>query len=219
VAGTQWWIDTAGVTHVGPRLGGSVTSDFTVESFHGAPGTLSIATEDPAAWTPGTTFSSPTVAQQTIASVRHVFTEGGKSRLEVMVSGGNDRWIEDIREMIRQEVAASLPYAHTYEYVVIATDAVTIDALPVDQSRGLPPVTGLQLTAGLGALACEGSHIGIGFYDGNPGKPFLAGSAGLFSSFVTAFFDWFPSGVVGDAVALKTILLAWSVANGYVPLP
>ena len=86
VAGPLWWIDGTGTTRIGPRSSPAVASEFTVESFEGAPGTLRIATEDHASWIPGATFSGPTVAQQTVGSVRHTFGGDGIARLEVMAT-------------------------------------------------------------------------------------------------------------------------------------
>jgi len=177
-AGSQWWVDSGGVTHIGPRPSSAITSAFTVESFSGASGTLRIATEDPASWAPGNTFSSATVATQTIASVRHVFGADGVARLEVMTSASNDRWIEDIRELIRQEIAASVPYAHEYEYAVTASSGSSFDAFPVDPTRGVPPLTGVPYRSGVpggSAMLAPGTHLTIGFLDGNPGKPILRG--------------------------------------------
>ncbi|MGA7122810.1 MAG: hypothetical protein WBY94_22105 [Polyangiaceae bacterium] len=179
VAGQQWWIDAAGVTHVGPRPSMAISSPFTVEEFHGSSGTLRIATEDPASWLPGSTFSSATVATQTIASVRHVFGADGVARLEVMLAGASEPWIESIRELIRQEIAGSVPYAMTYDYVVTATTGSTIDALPADPTRGAPPLTGVPFRCGVpggSATLTPGTHVGIAFLDGNPGKPVLAGA-------------------------------------------
>jgi hypothetical protein len=177
-AGSQWWIDSGGVTHVGPRPSTAITSAFTVEAFSGASGTLRIATGDPASWVPGNTFASATVAQQTIASIRHHFGPDGRARLEVMTSATNDRWIEDIRELIRQEVSASVPYAQSYEYVVTASSGTSIGALPVDPTRGVPPLTSVPYRSGVpggSATLTPGTHVCIGFLDGNPGKPALLG--------------------------------------------
>lgn len=212
IAGEQWWIDPAGVTHVGPRGPSSITSDFVVEEFSGASGRLRIATEDPASWQPGATFSSATVAPQTIASVRHVFADSGIARLEVMVSASNDRWFEEIRQMIRDELAASMAYARIWEYQVVDTDGIEIQALPVDQTAPVPPLTGLQLSGGLGALPALGSRIAVGFLDADPAKPVLLGSEGLLASFVQQFLTWVPVPNDGGA-ALKTLLTAWQAQN------
>ena len=212
VAGTQWWIDSAGVTQIGVRPSGSVSSAFTVLSFQGAHGDLLIATEDPASWAPGATFSSATVTQQTISSVRHEFRDDGVARLHVMV-GSSDDWLDTIREMVRQEMAASLPFAQVYDYVVTRGSA-TVDALPADPTRGVPGVTGVPYrsgTPGGSATLAPGTHVGIGFLDGNPGKPVLMGAidgtAPITESIgVTATLQ------LGDQSAQPLTPAAWSAA-------
>jgi hypothetical protein len=82
----SWWVDPNGVTQVGPRSSAAITSDFTTETFTGASGLLSIGTEDPVSWMPGSTFSSPQVSQRTIKSVRHELSADGRARLQVMAA-------------------------------------------------------------------------------------------------------------------------------------
>lgn len=215
VAGKNWWVDNNGVTQIGPRPGGTVTSDFTVEEFRGAHQDLRIATEDPGSWAPGVTFSSATITQQTVSSVRHEFGQDGIARMWVTV-GSSDGWLDAIRELIRQEVAASLPYAQVYEYQVAVAAGGQVSALPVDPSHGAPPISGLQVSGGVGTLNANGGKVLVGFLDGNPGKPYLAGNEGLFASFVENFLQWTPIPMDGGA-ALKLLITAWMTANGVLP--
>jgi len=90
-----------------------------------------------------------------------------------------DRWLGSIRELVRQEVAATVPYAGLKEYVVTASNGSTVDAVPADPTRGLPPVTGIPILSGIpGAKVTPavGSHLAIGFLDFNPAKPFVLGA-------------------------------------------
>jgi hypothetical protein len=89
-----------------------------------------------------------------------------------------DRWLASIREIVRQEVAALLPYSGLFEYQVIASNGLTVDALPVDTTRGLPPVQGIPIRTGLAGATCQptpGAHLAIGFLDQNPVKPYVLG--------------------------------------------
>jgi hypothetical protein len=89
-----------------------------------------------------------------------------------------DRWLASIREIIRQEVAARLPYSGVFDYQVVFSNGSTVDALPVDTSRGLPPVQGIPIRTGIAGASCEptpGSHLAIGFLDQNPTKPYVLG--------------------------------------------
>lgn len=85
LAGPLWWVDSSGVTHVGSRPGGSIGTPFQVINFDGARGIATVATEDPASWLPGTTFSNNVLSTQTIASVRHELAGDGVARMQVTV--------------------------------------------------------------------------------------------------------------------------------------
>ena len=82
--GDAWWTDPTGVVQTSARPPTPITSPFTVESVHGASGRYLVATETPADWIPGATFTGPT-ASGTVNLVRHVLSESG-FRTEIMVS-------------------------------------------------------------------------------------------------------------------------------------
>jgi hypothetical protein len=88
LAGALWWIDPSGVTQIGPRPATAITSPFTVAAWSGSSGSFEIATEDPASWMPGATFSSDTVTPtQTVSSVRISSGNDGVMRLRVLSTG------------------------------------------------------------------------------------------------------------------------------------
>lgn len=85
LANPLWWVDSNGVTQVGPRDTSTITSDFQVESYSGGKGKFTISTEHPKDWQPGRVFSNFTVTEpKTIGLVRHSIQNDGKSRLEVL---------------------------------------------------------------------------------------------------------------------------------------
>jgi len=87
VVGRAWWIDAAGVTHIGARPTTTVASAFQVANYNGAHGAYQIATEDLAAWQPGAQFSNaliPTVA--TVSSMTVHAEKKGKLRIEVLAA-------------------------------------------------------------------------------------------------------------------------------------
>jgi hypothetical protein len=71
-----------GVTHVGPRDVGAITSVFTAVWVDQPGNIVRIATENPADWLPGKTYASPQV-QGTIDRVQH-WIDAGKFRTEVV---------------------------------------------------------------------------------------------------------------------------------------
>jgi hypothetical protein len=86
IAGPIWWIDSSGVTQVGPRPAPIIRSPFEVENYDGGRGELVVSTEDYASWIPGALFSGPTIPTQLrIATVRHEIDNSGKARMHVLV--------------------------------------------------------------------------------------------------------------------------------------
>ena len=93
-----------------------------------------------------------------------------------MSTPASDRYAESLRELVRAEIASQLPFAFVWEYQVIAATPTTIDATPVQAGAPVPPLTGIPTLTGIAGGSCTpvpGTHVGIGFLDGNPGKPRL----------------------------------------------
>jgi hypothetical protein len=87
LAGASWWVDTRGVTQVGPRTSMAITSAFTVVQWSGAKGSFEIATEIVGDWMPGNTFTAPTVSgTQTIGLTTIDADNDGKIRLTVLAA-------------------------------------------------------------------------------------------------------------------------------------
>ncbi len=85
LAGENWYVDPAGVIQIQAWPTRKVSSPFTVIDQDGAPGIVTIASEDYAAWMPNCTFAAPTLAG-TLTSGGTLFRFGGDGefRMEVM---------------------------------------------------------------------------------------------------------------------------------------
>jgi hypothetical protein len=84
ILGPNWWVNpTTGVVNTGTRTATAVTSPFQALAVHSAPGVYEIGSDKPNDWTPGVTFSGPTV-NATVSRVTHIITPD-KLRVEVMV--------------------------------------------------------------------------------------------------------------------------------------
>lgn len=140
-----------------------------------------------------------------------------------------DRWLESIRELIRDEVSAALPYSGVYDYQVITpSDGKTVNALPVDGTRGLPPVSGVPIRTGIAGGSCApqaGTHVAIGFLDQNPTKPFVFGvfdSTGALMVQIDALTTSIgPNGIVllgGGAAPLATAPWAFAIETALTTL-
>lgn len=173
LVGDGWWMAPDGVTHVGPRATGPITSPFTVISWSGGKGRFDIATETLEDWVPGRTFVSPTVTTpQTIRSVCHRVDNEGVGRVEVMTS---DNRFGDL-------VRASLPflrYLGRHLYLVQGVSGTSsVDARPVDPLAGLPDIVGAPLLPGLlGEQVTPevGSRCLVEFISADPTRPIVTG--------------------------------------------
>lgn len=74
IAGERWFITPDGITTIGERPGGIIASSYEVLASDGALGRFTIATETPADFAPGRTFSTPTLGPRVISCVEHVLT-------------------------------------------------------------------------------------------------------------------------------------------------
>lgn len=81
VGGPSWWVDSSGVTHIGPRSASTIKSAFVVEDYKPHTGELVVSTEDYVSWQPGAMFTSATTGTQTIASVRHDMHDTAKMKI------------------------------------------------------------------------------------------------------------------------------------------
>ncbi len=86
--GKSWYVDAAGVTQIGTWPTVAIASAFDVTEYDPARGLYTIATEDPAAWVPGATFTKPPIVPGvvTVSSVSIVLDDEQRLRLEVFGS-------------------------------------------------------------------------------------------------------------------------------------
>lgn len=85
ITGGKWWIDAAGVTRTAARASSVIRSPFTVVGWSGGRGRFEIATDVYEDWSPGRTFTAPTVSgTRTISGVLLESSNDGKARLVVL---------------------------------------------------------------------------------------------------------------------------------------
>lgn len=88
LAGPTWWIDPSGVTQVGTRAGGAITSPFQIVEWSGGRGFFEVATETLSDWMPGRTFSNANVTKsQQIGMTTYLADNTGKLRVLVLSDG------------------------------------------------------------------------------------------------------------------------------------
>lgn len=84
----RWYVDTQGVTRVGSRPSSPIRSEFVPTNRNGGAGVVEVATEDPAAWMPGRTFTSPLLSSSllTVSASRFSWRLNGRARVDVVTS-------------------------------------------------------------------------------------------------------------------------------------
>lgn len=88
LAGPTWWIDPAGVTQIGTRASGAITSPFLINDWSGGKGWFSVSTEKISDWMPGRSFSNSNVSNpQQIGMVTFLADNDGKLRVNVLSDG------------------------------------------------------------------------------------------------------------------------------------
>jgi hypothetical protein len=189
-----WWIDPAGVTQVGAvRDASPIATPFTLAAFDGGLGSATVATETPADWMPGRTWTASTMATpQTIASVVHTIVDD-KLRTDVLMVAPSDRLLGPLDSLTR-ELDAGRTFGGCWEYVVQATDGTTADCLPAATSILAAPfplpthLTGIPLRPGIPGATVKpaiGSTVLIAFANGDPTKPRIVGYDGSGAQAVT----------------------------------
>ena len=223
LAGELWWVDSAGVTQVGPRATKAIRSQATVGERHGESALLDVATEDPAAWVPGATFAGATVAERiTVAFVR-LTVRDEKLRVQILTTGmtapsngptTQDRALAAFRALVRAEDPRRT-YQHLYEYTVASADGSTFDGLPVDP--GVAPQLPRRVPyrpslAGSTCIPKAGALALVAFINGDPARPVCLGFDATAPITLTITGDEIdmgpalaPAARYGDAVAIDPI--------------
>ncbi len=203
LAGALWWMSPLGVTQVGPRLSSVIKTPATVTTLDGAKGWVQVATEDPAAWLPGATYTRATVpGGLTVAAVRYSMGDAGALRLEVLpvdtvIAGGSvtpdatttrDRTMVALRSLMRSEDPGRVPGGGPWEYQVERADAQTFDGSPTSQDFPLPALVNVPYAPSLAGTSCvakKGTLAYVSFINRDPTRPLLVGFGATLPTKVT----------------------------------
>jgi hypothetical protein len=169
-----WRVDTAGVTQITPWPTQAVSSPFTVTDQRPDEGLVVIATEDYASWLPGCTFTAPQLQGSFAnAGVNYVFDNDGLARLEVLTgTGATDRFLGALSAFVARQLAPTRFYGR-YRYTISNPTTTTVDGAPVDDSIGLPELTGVPINADSisSYVPPSGGECHVMFLDGVPTAP------------------------------------------------
>jgi len=87
-----------------------------------------------------------------------------------------DRVLSALRALVRAEFPR-LTFLGVYEYSVQANGNGNLDALPTDTTLSLPGIQAIPIRLPLGAAKpAVGSSVLVGFVNGDPTRPYVAGT-------------------------------------------
>lgn len=177
--GVRWWVAPDGVTHVGDRPSTRVPASLRllVEDYDPAIPMATLVSPDDAyaALQPGAIVAGPE-GDFTIADV-DLYVEAGQVRVDLW--GGTA--LEDSLRQIAQLMGSRSAYQPLHEYLVQEQIGARLTVRPVGSAPELPD--GLLLDkahgiAGASEVSSPGSVVLVGFRDGDPGRPYIAGFLG-----------------------------------------
>ena len=206
----SWYVDPKGVTQVKPWPTTTVTTPFTVTDQRPDEGVVVVATEDYAAWLPGSTFVSPLVAGTlTNLGAHYIWQKNGKFRFEVMT--GADNFTASFDAIVAKSIAPTRFYGR-YGYTIRGATNSTVDADPKNTSLGLPdllnvPIRGDSISTYVPPID---SDCHIAFLDGVPTQPICVWTAGA-PTIVELAGGSTPVARMGDTVTITQAQFAAAV--------
>jgi hypothetical protein len=176
----SWYVDASGTTQIAAWPVVAVGTPFTVIDQRPDEGIIEIATEDYTAWMPGASFTSATLAGTfQCYGVVYEFSKDGKFRMRVMTDSSADRLLGPLNSIVDQRVSPTRFYGR-YRYTISNPSTSTVDASPMDQTIGLPGLTGVPLDSDSIStyVPPNGGECHIMFADGRPTMPRVVWTAG-----------------------------------------
>jgi hypothetical protein len=174
-----WWMSNDGKTHIEPRVQSAVSTQFTVNSWSGGKGKFEISTENISDWSPGKTFSAPTVPEtQVVNSMTVEMTNDGKLRLGVLNGSSSNRMLDDVRHIVRDEIS-SLSYSGIWEYTLFAGTLTTCELQSTTSQ--MPDLGSVPYASGLmgeQVVPAPGSKCRVVFLNSDPSRPVVIGIDG-----------------------------------------
>lgn len=223
LVGGKWWIDEAGVTQIKERPGGLIAVPFTVLEYRGMAGLFRIATENYKDWMPGRSFQAVTVAgAHEISSVTFAVKDGKVELTILDTSTKEERLLQEMRSIIRDEVCRLTEHGTIVQYVVTkASEDMVIDCKPADGESTWPALSNVKLTSSLAGetvTSTVGNQCLIFFLDGDPTKFRCMGIQGTQKStkFQTSEdFTVLPGGLMKVAGASEFVALGGKVDSNF----
>ena len=198
VAPDGWYVDEDGVTQIGDRPSAAFEG-ATVLDEHPARGVRVVACDTLYGLVPGATVDGVQVD-----SVRHELTPQGMRSLLFDAATFGDRIVGALQSIVRALTRRSW-FLGVYEYRVVSQSGGYCDLSPVSAALGLPQLSHVEMrtaTPGGRGNPTPGSTALVGFVNGDPTRPYVAGFEGA----------WGTKPLVAALDATATVELADAVA-------
>jgi hypothetical protein len=177
-----WWVDYGGITHVGTRPAAPPPGKYQLMAYDPRERVATLAVEDPADITIGSTLTERMEAPQVVRELEIVVKED-EFRVHAWC-GGDDadagRLVGAIERIARRAVDQRLLGKHRYRVVSMAGDG-RVELQAVKRAGSLPDaklVPQWPGVAGVHAELAPGAEVLIEFIDGDPTEPIITGYAG-----------------------------------------
>jgi hypothetical protein len=181
--GVAWWVDYAGVTHVGPRPAVPIDKAmYQVLAFDPATRVVTLAVDDPGAVMVGSLLSERLDSPQVVRELELV-VDGDSMRVTAWCGGSATdpgRLSMLLRDIARKAVDGQLFGKYRYRVVRMAADA-RVELQAVRKLAGLPDLLPVALWPGLPGLEAElapGSLVLVEFVEGDRAQPIITHFAG-----------------------------------------
>lgn len=183
VGGVPWWVDYAGVTHVGPRPAVQADpSTYEVLAYDPRTRLATLAVDDPSAITIGSILSERLDAPQTVRELELVVT-ANEMRVYAWCGGAETRGArlpDTLRRIVEHVLDRRLYGKYRYRvFDMLADGRVNLQA--VRKAAGLPdllPVAQWPGVAGTHAELTPGAEVLVEFIEGDRADPVVTHYAG-----------------------------------------
>lgn len=224
--GVAWWVDTAGVTHAGPRPAVQLAPErYTVLAYDPRSRLATLATEDPA----DVVIGAQLTALGVTGTVREYQLEIAPAQVRVVAwlsEAANEpgRLAGLVRSVVARATDARVHGMYRYRVVSVAGDS-RLNLQAVRAVAGLPDVATVSQWPGVAGAKCTpalSSECLVSFVEGDPAQPVVLAFTGPdgqgFAPQAISLGDQSgpPAARVGDAVE---VLLPPAVFNGTLGVP
>lgn len=174
LVGGAWWLDYAGVTHVGPRPP-ATASGYELLEYDPRDRVATLSVDDPATIGSGATITGAALPEPATVRELEVILDGEKLRILAWcgdAAGTGDRIAQALRAVTRAEAARRVHGLWRYRLVAMAAERVELQA--VSKAAGLPDMLPLHMRPGIAGAWAEltpGSMVLVQFIEGDPTMP------------------------------------------------